>query len=191
MLKFFLASSSKTKTVFLCHSGILKTKAVANNISGSLEKLTGTDSVDFAKSHGRFARFPWFKQHSKFAATKLNFFNVCNNRVFRLMQSLTLVETHFKHFLRIRNQLVAVTEKCIISKKKTCLHCRRQECSRIRINNSRCFIKQLKLLIFQTRIIVLKCWGTIWKNQIIHVSKSERLPERRSRRNFNKTFCKL
>ena len=83
---------------------------MANNTTAPLDKLTGTDYVDFGECPDRFGRFCWSKNDSNYLDVKLKVFKGDDNRDFRVVQNLTMGEADFNQFLRLRNQLVIAAE---------------------------------------------------------------------------------
>ena len=79
---------------------------MAYNTTASLDKLTCTDYVDFDKCQDRFGQFSWSKNDSNYLDVKLKVFRKDDKKEFRLVQSLTMGEADFNHFMRLRNQLV-------------------------------------------------------------------------------------
>ena len=80
------------------------------NTTASLDKLTCTDYVDFGNCQDRFGRFSWSKKDSKYLDVKLKVFKKDDNKEFRLVENLTMVEADFNQFMRLRNQLVIAEE---------------------------------------------------------------------------------
>ena len=78
---------------------------MAYNATAYLGKLTCTDYVDFGKRQDRFGRFFWFKNDSNYLDVKLKVFRKDDKEVFRRVQNLTMGETDFNQFMRLRNQL--------------------------------------------------------------------------------------
>ena len=83
---------------------------MAYNTTASLDKLTCTDYVDFGKCQDRFGRFSWSKNDSNYLDVKLKVFRKDDKKEFRLAQNLTMGETDFNQFMRLRNQLVNAAE---------------------------------------------------------------------------------
>ena len=57
-----------------------------------------------------FGQFSWSKNDSNYLDVKLKLFRKDDKKQFRLIQNLTMGEADFKHFMRLRNQLVKATE---------------------------------------------------------------------------------
>ena len=83
---------------------------MAYNTTASLDKLTCTDYVDFGKCQDRFGHFSWSKNDSNYLDVKLKVFRKDVKKEFRLVQNLTMRETDFNQFMRLRNQLVNAVE---------------------------------------------------------------------------------
>ena len=84
---------------------------MAYNTTASLDKLTCTDYVDFGKCQDRFGRFSWSKNDSNYLDRKLKVFERDNKSAeFRLRQNLSMGETDFNQFIRLRNQLVVAAD---------------------------------------------------------------------------------
>ena len=83
---------------------------MAYNTTASLDKLTCTDYVDFGKCKDRFGQFSWSKNDSNYLDVKLKVFRKDDKKEFRLVQNLTMGETDFNQFMRLRNQLVNAAE---------------------------------------------------------------------------------
>ena len=84
---------------------------MACNTTASLDKLTCTDYVDFAKSSDRFGRFSWTKNDSNYLDTKLKVFKrEDKNAKFQLRQNLSNGEADINQFIRQRNQLVVAAD---------------------------------------------------------------------------------
>ena len=62
--------------------------------------------MDFGKCQDRFGRFSWSKNDSNYLDVKLNVFRKDDKKEFRLVQNLTMGETDFNQFMRLRNQVV-------------------------------------------------------------------------------------
>ena len=84
---------------------------MAYNTTASLDKLNGTDYVDFGKCQDRFGRFSWSKNDSIYLDVKLNVFRKDDTEEFRLAQNLTMGEADFNRFMQLRNQLINAAEK--------------------------------------------------------------------------------
>ena len=78
------------------------------NTIASMDKLTCTNYVDFEKCQDKVGWFFWSIKYSNYLVVKLKVFEKDDNRNFRVVQNLTLEESDFKQFLRLRNQLVFV-----------------------------------------------------------------------------------
>ena len=79
---------------------------MANNNTATLDKLASTDYVDFDKCQDSFGRISWSKTCFDCSDVKLKVFEKDENKNFRLAQNLTMVETDFNQFLRLKNLLV-------------------------------------------------------------------------------------
>ena len=79
---------------------------MAHNTTASLDKLTCADYVDFGKCRDRFGQFFWSKNDSNYLDVKLKVFRKDDKKEFRLVQNLTMRESDFNQFMRLRNQLV-------------------------------------------------------------------------------------
>ena len=79
---------------------------MAYNTTATLDILACTDYVDFGECQDRFGRISWSKNAFDYLDVKLKVFNKDENKDFRLAQSLTMGETDFNQFVRLRNQLV-------------------------------------------------------------------------------------
>ena len=80
------------------------------NTTASLDKLTCTVYVDFGECQDRFGQFSWSKNDSNYLDAKLKVFRKDEKKEFRLVQNLTMGETDFNQFMRLRNQLVNAAE---------------------------------------------------------------------------------
>ena len=85
-------------------------KPMAYNTTTSMDKLTCTDYVHFGKSQDLFGRLSWSKNDSNYLDVKLKVFKKHDNNNFRLVQNLTMGESDFNQFMRLRNQLVIAAE---------------------------------------------------------------------------------
>ena len=94
----------------LSTTSILPRSSLAYNTTASLDKLTGTDSVDFGNCQDRFGRFSWSKKDSNYLDENLKVCKEDDNIKFRLVQNLTMGEADFNQFMRLRNQLVNAAE---------------------------------------------------------------------------------
>ena len=83
---------------------------MAYNTTASMDKLTGTDYVDFGNYQDRFGRFSWSKNDSNYLDVKLKVFRKDDKKEFRLAQNLRMEEADFNQFMRLRNQLANVAE---------------------------------------------------------------------------------
>ena len=99
----------KNKSLLLATS-ILYCSPTADNTTASLDKLTCTDYVDFGKCQDRFGQFSWSKNVSNYLDVKLKLFRKDDKKEFQLVQSLTMGQAYFNHFMRLRNQLVNAAE---------------------------------------------------------------------------------
>ena len=80
------------------------------NPTAYLDKLTCTDYVKFSQTPRKIGTIFWSKNDSKYLDLKLKVFKKDDNKDFRLVQSLTMGETEFHQFMRLRNQLVIAAE---------------------------------------------------------------------------------
>ena len=78
---------------------------MAYNTTASLDKLTCTDYVDFAKCQDRFGRFFWSKNDSNSLDVKLKVFKKDDKNELRLVQNLKMGEAEFNQFMILRKQL--------------------------------------------------------------------------------------
>ena len=101
---------SVTKQTTSSATTILSCSPVAHNTTASLDKLTCTNYVDFGKCQDRFGRFSWSKNDSNYLGVKLKVFKKDDKKEFRLAQNVTMGETDFKQYIRLRNQLVKAAE---------------------------------------------------------------------------------
>ena len=79
---------------------------MAYNTTATLRKLACTDYVDFDKCQDRFGRISWSKNSFDYLDVQLKVFKKDENKEYRLAQNLTMEETDFNQFIRLRNQLV-------------------------------------------------------------------------------------
>ena len=91
-------------------TSILSRSPMAYNTTASLDKLTCTDYVDFGNGQVRFRQFSWSKNDSNNLAVELKVFRKDDKKEFRLVQNLTMGETDFNQFMRLRNQLVSAAD---------------------------------------------------------------------------------
>ena len=98
----------------LSATSILSRSAIAYNTTGSLDKLTCNDYVDFGKCQDRFGRFSWSKKDSNYFNVKLNLLKKDDNKEFRLVQNAgsdwTMGEANLKQFMQLKDQLVNAVE---------------------------------------------------------------------------------
>ena len=79
---------------------------MAYNTTGTLDKLTCIDYVDFGKCQDRFGRFSWSKNDSNYLEIKLKVFKKEEkNAEFRLRQNFSMGEVDLNQFIRQRSQL--------------------------------------------------------------------------------------
>ena len=71
-----------------------------------MDKLACTNYMDFGKCQDRFGRIPWSKNSFDYLDVKVKVFKRDENKQFRLAQTLTMEETDFNQFIRLRNQLI-------------------------------------------------------------------------------------
>ena len=84
---------------------------MAYNTTATWDKLACTDYVDFGKCQDRFGRISWSKTSFDYLDVKLKVFKRDEKKQFRLTQNLTMGESDFNQFIRLRNQLaVAIRE---------------------------------------------------------------------------------
>ena len=84
---------------------------MAYNTTASLDKLTCTDYVDFAKCQESFGRFSWTKIESKYLDIKLKVFRrEDKNAEFRLRRYLSMGEADFKQFIPQRYQVIVAAD---------------------------------------------------------------------------------
>ena len=84
---------------------------MAYNTTGSLDKQTCTDYVNFCKSQDRFGRFSWTEKDSTYLGIKVKVFKrEDKNTDFWLKQNLSMGEADFNQFIWQRNQLVVAAD---------------------------------------------------------------------------------
>ena len=93
---------------------------MAYNTKATLDKLACTDYVDFGKCQDRFGRISWSKISFIYLDVKIKVFRKDENKDFRLAQNLTMGETDFNQFIRLRNQLVVAVRD--FSKEESLTH---------------------------------------------------------------------
>ena len=74
------------------------------NTTTALDKLACTDYVDFGKGQDRFGQIFWSKNSVDYLDVKLKVFKRDENKQFRLAQNMTMGETDFNQFIRLRYQ---------------------------------------------------------------------------------------
>ena len=79
---------------------------MAYNTTETLDKLGCTDYVYIGKYQDRFGQVSWSKISFHFLDVKLKMSKEDENKQFRLAQTLTIGESGFNQFIRLRNQLV-------------------------------------------------------------------------------------
>ena len=79
-------------------------------VYASLDKPSCTNQVNFGNCQDRFGQFSWSKIDSNYMDVKLKVFKKDDNKDFRPIQNVTMGEADFKHFMRLRNQLVTAEE---------------------------------------------------------------------------------
>ena len=94
----------------LSATSILSRSPMAYNTSGSLDKLTCIDYVDYGKCQGRFGQISWSKNGSNYLDVTLKVFRKDDKKEFLLVQNLTMGEADFNQFMRLKNQLVNAAE---------------------------------------------------------------------------------
>ena len=91
---------------------------MAYNTTGTLDKLTCTDYVDFGMCQDRFGRYSWSKNDSDYLDIKIKVFKrEDKNAEFRLRQNLSMGEADFNQFIRQRNQLVVSADNFLKEQK--------------------------------------------------------------------------
>ena len=101
----FLTFIHKIKSI-LSVTSIPSRSPMAYNTTPSLDKLNGTDYVDFGKCQDRFGQFFWSENGSNYLDVKLKVSKKDDNKDFRLVLIFTMGEADFNQFMRLRNQLV-------------------------------------------------------------------------------------
>ena len=91
-------------------TSILSRSPMTYNTTASVDKSTCTEYVDFGKCQDRVGQFSWSKNDSNNLDVKLKVFKEDENKLFRLVQSLSMGEADFNQFVRLRNQLVNAAE---------------------------------------------------------------------------------
>ena len=86
------------------------------NTTATLDKLAGTNYVDFGKSQDRFGQISSSKKFFIYLDVKLK------NEQFRLAQNLTMGEADFNQFIGLSNQLVVAVRD--FSKGEICAMCK-------------------------------------------------------------------
>ena len=102
---FFLKNNS-----FPLTTSIQSPSLMAHNTTVSLDKMTCTDFVDFAKIQNRFGQFSMSKTDSKYLDIKLKSFTKDDNEEFRLAQHHRKRAADFNQIMQLRNQLVIAAE---------------------------------------------------------------------------------
>ena len=97
-LTFFYINNS-----LLLATSFLSWSPLAYNTTASSNKLTCTDYVDFRKCQDIFGQFSWSKNDYDDLDVKIKVFKEDDNKKFRLVQNLTIGETDFNRFIRLRN----------------------------------------------------------------------------------------
>ena len=108
--KLSLTSIHKNKPL-LSATSILSHSPMAHNTTVSLDNLTCTDYVDFGKCSDKFRQLSSSKNDSNYLDLKHKFFRKDDNKVFRLVQNLTMGEAGFNRFMQLSYQLVIATKK--------------------------------------------------------------------------------
>ena len=75
-----------------------------------MDKLTFADYVDSGKCQDRFGQFFWSKNDSNYLDVKVEVSKKDDKNEFRLVENLTMGESDFNQFMRLRNQLVNAAE---------------------------------------------------------------------------------
>ena len=78
------------------------------NTTATLNKLSCPNYVDFGKCQDRFGQIFWSKNTFDYLDVKLKVLKRDENKLFRLVQNLTMGDADFNQFIRLRNQLVVV-----------------------------------------------------------------------------------
>ena len=87
---------------------------MAYNTTITLDKLAGTNYVDFGKCQERFGRFSWTKNDYNYLDIKLKVFKREDKIAeFWLRQNLSMGEADFNQFIRQRNQLVVAADNIL------------------------------------------------------------------------------
>ena len=108
------SNSLLSATIVISHS------PMAYKTTSCLDKLTCADYVNFGKCQDRFGHFLWSKNNSNYLDGKLEKFKKGDNRDFCLVQNLTMGETGFTQFTRVRHQLVIAAVGQQLVERKTC-----------------------------------------------------------------------
>ena len=106
-----------------------------------------------------------------------------DNKDFRLVENLTMGESDFKQFMRLRNQLVIAAEN--FAESKLCPLNRYQQCPKTWMKNSNWLPGWLTFWIVQTERYAWFC-VTMWISQRVHKLKLDYLQERWRKICFNK-----
>ena len=85
---------------------------MAYKTTASLDELTCADYMCFGKCQEMFGPFYCSKNDSKYLAIKLKMFTR-DDRGLRLVQNLTMGETDFNRFIRLRKQLLIAAENFV------------------------------------------------------------------------------
>ena len=85
-------------------------KAINNNITASLDKLTYTDYVDSCKSQDRFVPFSLSKSDSNGLDVKLKVIKKDDNKDFQMVQNLRTREINFNQLMKLQNYLVVAAK---------------------------------------------------------------------------------
>ena len=109
---------NKNKSL-LSATSIPSRSPMAYETTFSLDKLNCTDNVDFGKCHDRFGQFSLSKNDSNYLDVELKVFRKDDKKKFRLVQNLTMGETDFNQFMRLRNQLANAAENFATEEKLT------------------------------------------------------------------------
>ena len=80
---------------------VLSRSPMAYNTTASLDKLTCTDYVAFAKCQDRFGQFSLSKNDSNYLDVKVKVVKKDDYKEFRLAQNPTMAEADFKQLMRL------------------------------------------------------------------------------------------
>ena len=103
----------------LSATSILSLSPMAHSTIASLDKITCTNYVDFGKYKDRFGQSFWSENDSNYLDVKLKVFKEDANKEVRVVQNLTMGETDFNQFMRLRYQLVNAAKNFAREEKMT------------------------------------------------------------------------